>query len=249
MLQKGADVNTEGGLNISALVTASRNGDLGIVQLLVQYGADINAQGGFHGNALQAASKSECQEVVEALIQMGANVNTQGGYYGNALQAASQTGCRQVVEALIQHGADVNAQGGRYGSALQAASQKGSEEVIKTLLQNGANVNAQGGHYGDALQAAVCGLINLQVLAMTEDMLSAAATLRARCVETLIRNGADVNVQGIVKILTRNESPSFYTPREIAERALLAVLAAKQKPIADMLVKELQIRRQINMDD
>ncbi|KAF8224482.1 ankyrin, partial [Tricholoma matsutake] len=91
LIQKGEDVNAQGGCFGHALQAASYKGDQEIVKLLIEKRADVNAQGGEYGNALQAASYSykRNQKIVKLLIEKGADVNAQGGGYGNALQAAS----------------------------------------------------------------------------------------------------------------------------------------------------------------
>ncbi|KAF5351444.1 hypothetical protein D9758_013510 [Tetrapyrgos nigripes] len=63
-LEKGADVNAQGGEYGNALQAASRSGHLEVVRALLEKGADVNAQGGFYGNALQAASYNGHLEVV-----------------------------------------------------------------------------------------------------------------------------------------------------------------------------------------
>ncbi|KAF2135059.1 uncharacterized protein K452DRAFT_112047, partial [Aplosporella prunicola CBS 121167] len=56
LLDKGADVNAQGGKYYNALQAVSYEGHEKIVQMLLDKGADVNAQGGYYGNALQAAS-------------------------------------------------------------------------------------------------------------------------------------------------------------------------------------------------
>jgi ankyrin repeat protein len=177
LLDKGADVNAQGGLYGNALQAASSGGHEQVVKTLLDKGADVNAQGGRYSNALQAASARGHEQIVKTLLDKGANVNAQGGGFGNALQAASARGHEQVVKTLLDKGADVNAQGREYGNALQAASLGGHEQVVKTLLDAGADVNAQGGYYGNALQAASYGG-------------------HEQVVKTLLDKGADVNAQG-----------------------------------------------------
>ena len=58
ILERGADVNAQGGHYGNALQAASCNGHRGVVELLLERGADVNAQGGDYGNALQAASSN-----------------------------------------------------------------------------------------------------------------------------------------------------------------------------------------------
>ncbi|KAJ7444199.1 ankyrin repeat-containing domain protein [Mycena latifolia] len=49
LIEKGADVNAQGGYYGNALQAASKNGHKSVVQLLIEKGADVNAQGGYHG--------------------------------------------------------------------------------------------------------------------------------------------------------------------------------------------------------
>ena len=56
LLEKGADVNAQGGFYGNALQAASYNGHRAVVELLLERGADVNAQSEYYGNALQAAS-------------------------------------------------------------------------------------------------------------------------------------------------------------------------------------------------
>jgi ankyrin repeat protein len=56
LLEKGADVNAQGGYYGNALQAAANGGHESVVTLLLENGADVNAQGGYYGNALQAAS-------------------------------------------------------------------------------------------------------------------------------------------------------------------------------------------------
>ena len=157
LVEKGVDMNAQGGYFGNALQAASYYGYEVIVKLLLEKGADVNAQGGHYSNALQAASFGGHEVIVKLLLDKGADVNTQGGEYGNALQAALSQGHEVIVKLLLEKGADVNAQGGVYGNALQAASFGGHEVIVKLLLEKGADFNAQGGGYGNALQAASSG--------------------------------------------------------------------------------------------
>ena len=92
LLEKGADVNAQGGVYGSALQAALSGGHDQIVQRLLEKGADVNAQGGYYGSTLQAASYQGHDQIVQRLLEKGADVNAQGGEYGNALYAASYQG-------------------------------------------------------------------------------------------------------------------------------------------------------------
>ena len=74
LVDRGADVNAQGGILGNALQIASARGNSRIVQTLLDGGADVNAQGGLHGSALRAASRKGHEAVVHMLIARGANV-------------------------------------------------------------------------------------------------------------------------------------------------------------------------------
>ena len=54
LLERGADVNAQGGYYSNALWAASWKGHQEVVELLLERGADVNTQGGYYSNALQA---------------------------------------------------------------------------------------------------------------------------------------------------------------------------------------------------
>ena len=85
LLDKGADVNAQGGKYGNALQAASSRGHEAVVKLLLDKGADVNAQGGYYGNALQAASSGGYKTpssgghkaVVKLLLDKGAHSNVE----------------------------------------------------------------------------------------------------------------------------------------------------------------------------
>ncbi|PSN59256.1 hypothetical protein BS50DRAFT_641131 [Corynespora cassiicola Philippines] len=250
LLNKGADVNAEGGIYGNALCAASYTGHKGIVELLIKEGADVNVHGGHYGNALQAASSEGHKSIVELLIKKGADVKAQGGEYGNVLCAASWRGHKSIVELLIKEGADFKAQGGHYGNALQAASWEGHNDIVELLIKEGADVNVHGGHYGNALQAASWGghksIVELLIKAGADvkaeggeygnALQSASERGHKDIVELLVKAGADVNAQGgkygnaLYAALARGH-------KDIYGNALYAALARGHKDIVELLVK------------
>ncbi|KAJ5413811.1 Pfs NACHT and ankyrin domain protein [Penicillium cosmopolitanum] len=85
LINKGENINSQGGGYSSALQAASFHGHHEIVKLLLDNEADVNAQGGRYDNALQAAFLDGDQEIVKLLLDRGADINAQGGEYTNAL--------------------------------------------------------------------------------------------------------------------------------------------------------------------
>ncbi|EMC97141.1 hypothetical protein BAUCODRAFT_106474 [Baudoinia panamericana UAMH 10762] len=210
LLDKGADVNAQGGRYGNALQAVSFKGQAEIVRILLDKGAEIDAQGGWYGNALHAVSTEGYAEIVRILLDKGADINAQGGRYGNALQAASFKGQAEIVRILLDKGAEINAQGGWYGNALHAASTGGYAEIVRMLLDKGADINAQGGQYGNALQAASFegykeivqmlldkgADVNAQGGEFGNALQAALFQGNVEIVRILLDKGADINVQG-----------------------------------------------------
>ena len=137
LLDKGANVNIQGGEYGSALQAAATSwrDSVEVVWLLLDKGASVNIQGGTYGNALQAAAWRGNVELVRLLLDKGAGVHVQGGEYGTALQAALAPSdllpkypatIFPIVELLLDYGADITTYvpGSKYGDALTAAKAK-----------------------------------------------------------------------------------------------------------------------------
>jgi hypothetical protein len=72
LLNKGAEINAQGGRYGNALQAASSRGHEAVVKMLLNKGAEVNAQGGYYGDALQAASARRYREIVKLLVDKGA---------------------------------------------------------------------------------------------------------------------------------------------------------------------------------
>jgi hypothetical protein len=173
-LDKGADINAQGGWCGNALQTASFHGYEQIVKLLLDKGADIDARGGNYGNALQVASERGHEQIVKLLLDKGADVNTKKGNR-SALYKASEKGHEQIVKLLLDKGADTNTKRGNR-SALYKASERGHEQIVKLLLDKGADVNADGGGWSALYKASERG--------------------HEQIVKLLLDKGVDVNADG-----------------------------------------------------
>jgi ankyrin repeat protein len=176
LLNKGADVNLQGGNYDTALQAASAKGHYEIVQLLLNKGAEVNLQGGYYDTALQAASAKGHYEIVQLLLNKGADVNLHGGECNTALQAASAKGHYEIVQLLLNKGADVNLHGGECNTALQAASGSGHYEIVQLLLNKLDGVKLQNFEY----------IVTLA---------TASFNGHYEIVQLLLNKGADLNLQ------------------------------------------------------
>ena len=113
LLQKGADVNNQGGHYRNALQAAASAGSEPIVRLLLDRGAHVNMQGGAFGDPLRAASIRGHHAIVKILLEHGASIEV-------------------LTEGLMVSSTDVTP------SALITADEKGyngwtNMELIKAL--------------------------------------------------------------------------------------------------------------------
>lgn len=166
LLSWGADVHAQGGAFTTALHAAcftipkeGKDGDVRMVQLLLDHGADVNATAKNKplGTAFQAACAAGNIKLIRLLLDRGTDINLQGGGYGSALQSACQWGHTEVVRFLLDNGVDVNAPvyriGGRTGTALLTACSfwRNDDEMVHLLLDHGAHINVPGVSSGPVL--------------------------------------------------------------------------------------------------
>ena len=106
LLKKGADINATGGCDGTALVWASREGHVQIVQLLLEEGADINAVTRYGGTALMFATRNGYEQIIRLLLEKGADINVAGRYGHTALvKALLGDHNKQVVRLLLEYDA------------------------------------------------------------------------------------------------------------------------------------------------
>ncbi len=154
LLAQGADINTKGRYDLTALMLAARNGDTRIVTVLLEGGADVNAKDVTGETALMAAASLENTEIVMALLAKGAEVNARSKAGTTALIEAAHAGDPASVKALLDNGADINAKNNNGQTALDIAilvskipvparpeMQKQMEDVIELLKNAGAQTN------------------------------------------------------------------------------------------------------------
>ncbi len=123
----------------TALVAASRKGNLRIAQLLIDNGANIKKHASADETPLMAASGSGNLELVKLFVDKGAKINKKVYGDGTALIYASRNGHEKLVSYLINEGAKVNASVPGDGTALICAVANEHYEAAKILLENGAD--------------------------------------------------------------------------------------------------------------
>ncbi|KAL7924217.1 ankyrin repeat-containing domain protein [Trichoderma austrokoningii] len=155
-------------------------GDIEMVQLLLDHGADINQTGSnMYGCALQAATMAENTKLVRFLLDHGAEVDLEFANSGTALKSACAQGHNEIARLLLDRGADVNAGGRNAGVIIQTACwcERSNDEMIHMLLDHGADIRLTGFTY-----------VPLLHMAAISDGIRDNATLKR-----LLYLGADIN--------------------------------------------------------
>lgn len=104
LIQRGIDVNTEGGVFDSPLQAAAWIGDLEMLKLLISSGANVESvDGGTHLTALGAAFRAGHLEVVKQLLHEKADVTDELLFF------PCGSGDNEMLQLLISSGADLDA--------------------------------------------------------------------------------------------------------------------------------------------
>lgn len=164
----GADVNRVlcGGQRSPLFEAAGADGQVGVVQLLLDNNADPNLPLVFPILCL-SANPGHDLAVARALLEAGANPDARG-FGGSPLEVAGSSSNYELAALLIQYKAsiDFSYMEDGYGSPLAAAAYGGSIDIVRLLIEHGADVNAplKYGWYGSALAAGGIGFGGVQMV-------------------------------------------------------------------------------------
>lgn len=120
------------------LFSLTQQGELELVEVLVENGADINIQDRIGQTPLFNAAYYKRTNVVKFILKHGANINIRDKRGRTPLFSAIS---RDVAKLIIDSGADVNARDNQGKTALFFITYK--KEIVELLLDNGANINAK----------------------------------------------------------------------------------------------------------
>lgn len=131
LIEVGVDINSRNEAGQSALMLASKYGQLEVVRFLLAKGATVAGKCNANMTALDYAVRESYTEISVLL----------GGQ--EQLVDAAATGQIDKVERLLSIGVDVNARNSKDRTALMAASQRNNVDVIDVLLQSNVALNVQ----------------------------------------------------------------------------------------------------------
>ncbi len=225
LLDDGADVNSRSFYKSTALMLATGNGNLNIVQKLLEKNADVNAKDIFKKTVLMYAVENGNTDVVQKLLDRGADVNAQDMFDKTALMYAARNGNTDVVQKLLDRGADVNAKDEGDRTALMLAN--GNLNIVQKLLERGADVNAKDTSGQTALiQVAENG--NKEIVQI---LLDRGADLHAKGYKgkTALMQAAENGNKEIVQILLdRGSNPNLVDLARVRNDAIKVMLTTAQ---------------------
>ncbi|KAI1329823.1 ankyrin repeat-containing domain protein [Xylariaceae sp. FL0255] len=145
LYMRGLDSNS---LIWCPLSRAAKDGNKGIVNLLLESGADVNwPSQPNRETALTIAAMEGQLEMVELLLEKGATVDAPRRLErgATALQYSALKGHLHVAKTLVSRGANVNAPPAkdRGVTALEGASMAGRLDMVQFLLDAGAGINGE----------------------------------------------------------------------------------------------------------
>ncbi len=196
LIARGADVNAQNTLGITALMWSSSN--VGKVRLLLSHNADPNKATQMGRTAMMmAAASSPSSEILKMLMAKGADAKAKDTFGGTALNVACLSDDMSAIRLLVEAGADVNGAGIDHGAApggtpLMNAAANGNLEAVNYLLKMGAKANAVTTSVpAFNVKSGAIALGSYSALSM------AAPCAPAGLVKVLIDAGADVNQKDI----------------------------------------------------
>lgn len=161
LIEKGANINVKNNYDETPLMLAVDEGDLEMVEALLDKGTDINAQRkaimnlsnkpnySHEGNtalfsALVLAVKEEGSDMLEFLLEKGADSNIKNKEGETVLHWVSMFNQKECIKLLMDYGADVNAIDNEGNTPLISACLAITPDIenIKILLDTGAEINA-----------------------------------------------------------------------------------------------------------
>ena len=133
--RNGSSVGPRGLSEVTPLHCAALNGDLEMVQVLLEYSVDVDCPNVFGSTPLNYASRNGHRNdprVARLLIERGADPNTRGLEGFTPLHQASEAGRIEIARLLIEHGANVEAKNDYGKTPLDVARR---DEMRKLLLE------------------------------------------------------------------------------------------------------------------
>ncbi|GFR91165.1 ankyrin repeat domain-containing protein 50 [Elysia marginata] len=154
LLEQGAKVNEVDNDGRIALIQASQEGHLEVVQRLVEAGSTVNHRAHDGKTAMRVAAVEGHVQVVDFLLTAGTDINYLDADGRSTLYVLALDGNMPMTRLLLSRGALVEAVDVEGRTALHVASWQGNVQVVQALIQHGADVNSEDNDRRTAVQSA-----------------------------------------------------------------------------------------------
>ncbi|HEY2380528.1 MAG TPA: ankyrin repeat domain-containing protein [Terriglobia bacterium] len=181
------------GAGDSSITNAAKSDDLAAVRKLIASHADLNATSGDGSTPLLWAAHNSDLEMAGLLLKAGAKPDLPNHYGITPLLEASRTGDAEMAELFLKAGADPKRTHPEGETTLMASARAGSVPAVRLFLEHGVDVNA-----ADSYQHETA-------------LMWAAAEDHLDVVDTLLKAGADPNLQAHVNSLTERKNADHPT--------------------------------------
>lgn len=191
---------------LDLLLDAIDDGNIELVQFMLDKGADVNGMTKEGWTPLMEAADEGHMDILNLLLTKGAKVNaaTKEGY--TALMVAVDEGHSEIAQALIQQGAKLDATTEQGWDVFMEAIDEGQTEIVSMLIKKGAKVNTIYGHHTPLMEAIDEGHMEVVKLLLQNGadpnqpndegytpLMEAADAGQPEIAKLLLEKGADVN--------------------------------------------------------
>ena len=194
-IEDGVDVNAASADGTTALHWAVYNGNLGLVERLLEGGAAVSVANQFGSIPIAEAATVGNAAVIEALLDAGADVDAPSADGQTPLMIVARSGNVEAAKRLIEHGANVNAREQWRGqTALMWAAAQKQGAMAELLIEHGADVNARSGVNEWPRQVTGEPRRMYRPFGGLTPLLFAAREGCLECAQALVEGGANINL-------------------------------------------------------
>lgn len=143
LIQNGVNVEQKTyPLGATALGSASKAGQLPVVEILLRHGASVTTADNRGMTALMEAAARGHEKVTELLLDKGADVQASSNAEWTALHYAIFGAHETLAHLLLSRGALPDTEDENERTPLLLAAQRGLDHATKSLIERGAQVNS-----------------------------------------------------------------------------------------------------------
>ena len=142
MMRAKVNVRDKGYDGMSPLHAAVQNGNIEMIQFLLDSGAKTNFRDSQKRTPLMMMDGDATPEIFDLLIRFGAKMQLVDKEKNTVLHHfVENADDDEIVRLLITHGVNVNAVNKEGETALMVAAENGNSDDIKALIESGADLN------------------------------------------------------------------------------------------------------------